>query len=400
MRHNYLFTTLALAAVTLMAGASATSEASIPEQEDNTPQPIISIIKQEHKPVWYIRQAALWKAETERNPRNDDAWLNYYHATRYAYWGDAEEQDDSFGKRLDAIVDEVAQAYPESYAQYILENFNQRMTSTHHPYEDHMEEAIRMRPDNVRYYPDYVVYLLSHDNEELLKDILRRWYESGEYSPSLLGYAYNEMIGMDSDGIIFVNGDVPTYSKLIVGQGKGLFPQITVVCVSLLWDEAYRQTICRKLGIPLYEAFGTSTTDAKAWEEGFEQHVIAHTKRAVYFSTLMEIPSFKDKLYSEGLIYRYSERPYDNLSMKKRNFEWGYLTDYLYEPMYPETYGASASRLNLNYIPCFKSLLDYYKTTGDKANYTRLYNLMKRIVYRAENLSDDERRQYHNEIDR
>ncbi|MBP5424464.1 MAG: hypothetical protein J6Y33_00115 [Prevotella sp.] len=393
MKNKILFTTLALMSAVLMAGASSAPD-------DNELQPIVTIVKHEHAPEWYARQAALWKAETERNPADDDAWINYYHATRYASWngGDGVTDTDNFNRQLDAIVEAVTHAHPGSYAQYVLENFNQRMTSTHKPYDDHMEEAIRMRPDNLRLYPDYVVYLMAHGNEELLGDILRRWYESGEYSPTLLGYAYNELIGMEPDGIIFVNGDVPTFSKLIVGKGKGLFPDITVVTVSLLWDDTYRHTVCRTLGIDDYAPYREG--DMKAWEEGFMLHIIRHTGRTAYFSSMMPIPSFNDRLYSEGLVYRYSEHPYDNLSMKKRNFEQGYLTDYLYEPLYPETYGASAQRLNLNYIPCLKSLLDYYKTSGDKQHYTQLYNLMKRIVWRAQDLTDDERKKYHAEIER
>lgn len=401
MKHNTLFITLALISATLMAGASEKPDGDRTPADDNTPQPIITIVKQEHSPEWYARQATLWKAETERHPQDDNAWINYYHATRYSLWDAGGQQDiDNFNRLLDAIVDNVRQAHPESYAQYVLENVNRRMTSTHPPYEDHMEEAIRMRPDNIRLYPDYVAYLLTQGKNDLLYDILQRWYASGEYSPSLLGYAYNEMIGMDANGIIFVNGDVPTYSKLIVAQGKGLFPSITVVCISLLWDDTYRHTICRQLGIPEFEAFGTTQTDPAAWEEAFELHIIRYTGRPTYFSSMMPVPSFSDRLYSEGLVYRYSEKPYDNLSMKKRNYELGYLTDYLYEPLYPETYGASATRLNLNYIPCLKSLLDHYKSTGDIPHYTQLYNLMKRIVWRAENLTDNERKKYHAEIDR
>ena len=77
-----------------------------------------------------------------------------------------------------------------------------------------------------------------------------------------------------------------------------------------------------------------------------------------------------------------------------------YLTDYLYETYTPETYEASAYKLNLNYIPCFKSLLDFYKENGDKRQMRRLYGLMKRIVIRTENLTDEERKRYNDEIDR
>ena len=49
---------------------------------------------------------------------------------------------------------------------------------------------------------------------------------------------------------------------------------------------------------------------------------------------------------------------------------------------------------------CFKSLLDYYKESGQKQKYTELYGLMKRIVFKTEGISDEKRKQYHDEIDR
>jgi hypothetical protein len=129
-------------------------------------------------------------------------------------------------------------------------------------------------------------------------------------------------------------------------------------------------------------------------------HIIKHTRRpAVYFSTLMNVPSFKDKLYSEGLVMRYSEKPYDNLAIKRKNFEENYLTDYLRESFLPESYTASANKFNLNYIPCFKSLLDHYKQTGNTARYNELRTLMLRIVEQID-VPDEEKQKYYEEIDR
>ena len=46
----------------------------------------------------------------------------------------------------------------------------------------------------------------------------------------------------------------------------------------------------------------------------------------------MEMPKFTDKLYSEGLVMRYSEKPYDNLAIKRKNYEELYLTDTITRP--------------------------------------------------------------------
>jgi hypothetical protein len=113
----------------------------------------------------------------------------------------------------------------------------------------------------------------------------------------------------------------------------------------------------------------------------------------------MEMPKFTDKLYSEGLVIRYSEKPYDNLAMKRRNYEELYLTDYLRESFAPERYPASATPYSFNYIPCFKSLLDYYKRSGNIQRYNELRNLMTGIV-KSIDVPEEERRKYYEEIDR
>ena len=111
------------------------------------------------------------------------------------------------------------------------------------------------------------------------------------------------------------------------------------------------------------------------------------------------MPKCIDKLYSEGLVMRYSKKPYDNLSIKRKNYEELYLTDYLRESFLPESYPATIDRYNFNYIPCLKSSLDYYKQSGNTPRYNELRNLMVRIVEQI-NVSVEEREQYYEEINR
>ena len=375
------------------------ASASIHAQNaDATPQPIESFVKVEYEPDWYATQAELWHKEALKNPSNDDAWINWFRATRYNMIL-SDGFDDVDDSKLSEIAQTVRKQRPDSYARYILDYYCTMWIKRTEDFEDNMSKAISMRPDNRVLYPDYVVYLLKNGNQEQMDDIIKRWYDTGEYSYNLLNYAYNEMIGMQQNGIIFVNGDTPTYSKLLVKYGKDLFSDITVICISLLATPEYRSAVSKELGIspvpePDYQNYDKWTDDAV-------MHIIRESKRPCYFSTVIpNLPSFQDKLYSEGLVYKYSDKRYDNLAVKQENYEKRYLLDYLYEQFTPETYEATAYKLNLNYIPCFKSLLDYYKESGQKQKYTELYGLMKRIVFKTEGISDEKRKQYHDEIDR
>ena len=368
------------------------------QKADATPQPIESFVKVKYGPGWYEKQAELWHDVALKDPSNDDAWINWFRATRYQMIMSVgfDNVDDS---KLAKIAQTVREERPDSYARYILDYYCTMWIYGPEEYEDNMAKAISMRPDNRILYPDYVVYLLKTGNQEQMGEILKRWYETGEYSYNLLNYAYNEMIGMQQNGIIFVNGDTPTYSKLIVKYGKDLFPDKTIICMSLLATPEYRTTVSKELGIKPIPEPDPKTFDE--WTDEAVMHIIRESKRPCYFSTVIpNLPSFQDKLYSEGLVYKYSDRKYDNLAVKQENYEKKYLLDYLYEQFTPETYEASAYKLNLNYIPCFKSLLEYYKESGNKQKYSELYGLMKRIVFKTDGITEEKRKEYHDEIDR
>ena len=393
----------------ILMAVFATADAQTAKNESaDKPEKIVTFVKTEHSTDWYAKQAKLWEAEVKKDPNNDDAWINWYRATRYKIMfeaNDANSKNDNNHDYIDGdysplkdIAVRLAKERPDSYARYTIDYFCDMFVSGFEC-EDNMLKAIEMRPDNEEMYTDYVVYLLRKGETNLMAEILKKWYNTGEYSYSLLNYAYNEMAGLEQNGIIFVNGDTPTFSKLLVKYGKDLFPDISVICMSLLATPEYRKTVSNELGIssipePDYQNYAKWTDDAV-------MHIIRESKRPCYFSTVIpNLPSFQDKLYSEGLVYKYSDRRYDNLAVKQENYEKRYLLDYLYEQFTPETYEATAYKLNLNYIPCFKSLLNYYKESGQKQKYSELYGLMKLIVFKTDGISDDTRKYYLDEIDR
>jgi hypothetical protein len=77
---------------------------------------------------------------------------------------------------------------------------------------------------------------------------------------------------------------------------------------------------------------------------------------------------------------RYSAKPYDNISIKRRNYEKKYLLDYLQESFSPERYTTSADGLKLNYVVVFQSLLKHYREAGDKAHLEELYGLLRKVI--------------------
>lgn len=397
MKRKYAFI-LGLVAI---IGLASISDAVQAQTKNLTPQKVETPVKVHQSAEWYKMQEFLWKAEIDKDPKNEEAWGNYYRAVKYRSWS---ESMPDINERLDAIVEEMGKVIPDTYTYYITRCHN----NNHAQDNPGMAKAIRMRPDAVDDYPTFISYLMQTGDEETMCDILTRWYNSGTYSPTLLNYAYNELIGLAPNAIIFAHGDTQTFAKLILQYGKGVRPDVTIVNTSFwLFTTSYRSRIEKKLGLPCFAKqvddgiYKLDNNDFEKVKDVVYQHLIDNTDRPIYFSPMMEteMPRCADQLYSEGLVMRYSKKPYDNLAIKRRNYEELYLTDYLRESFLPESYPASIDRYNFNYIPCFKSLLDYYKRSGNTARYQELHSLMVRIVEQI-NVPAEDKLKYYEEINR
>lgn len=208
----------------------------------------------------------------------------------------------------------------------------------------------------------------------------------------MLNHFYNEMSGLPEGSIIIGWGDMPIYSYLILQNVKGLFKSIVPICGQLLYVKEYRDYMCNKLNIPMIEEADTYDSNKMF------MHIINHSNRPVFFSSTSPMPSFTDKLYSEGLVSRYSETRYDNIAAKRRNFESNYLFDYLREdfeycfPVY--------ERIKMNYVTVFESLLGHYKKTGNTQQYNKLYKLLKGIIENNTELTEQEKRHYEQLLDK
>lgn len=347
------------------------------------PEEIVSFVRTEHDAAWYRHQADLWEKEVRKDPNYDDAWYYWFTARRYQLiYEDADNAE--LNKVLKDIVKRVHKERPNSFARYILD-YEASHLLNYDPeadIQDNMLKAIKMRPDFKAVYPAYTSYLYQYGTEEQLADILKRWYESGDYSYALMSFAYNCLAGMEKDGILITGGDADTFSTLMVKYGKGLFQDRIIINRSALRNPEYLEKVCKELGIgPVDPPRDWRNMDyVDKWEENLFFSIAHTSKRPLYFSSLVKPDYFKQFLYSEGFVVKYSSRKYDNLAVKRRNFEETYLLDYLKESFAPETYVASAYYINMNFIPCFKSLLDYYKSNGMKKEYAKLHDLMTGIV--------------------
>jgi len=139
----------------------------------------------------------------------------------------------------------------------------------------------------------------------------------------------------------------------------------------------YREWLFSKLKIeiPVLEE-PASAEDYNHNEQNLLQAIIDHYGRKVYFSATTPSSSmdpWKDDLYNEGLLLKYSRKSYDNLAVKRRNVEERYMLEYLLVSFRPEW--TAGQRLSANYAVLLADLLPYY-ARHDQEKYDWLIKLL------------------------
>lgn len=343
--------------------------------------------------VWYVEQKEAWKAQTQRNPKDETAWLNYYHAAHYMGW---------WGTNSDSVVreamNEMKQAIPDTYTYNYCAY--RAIGSGHSEEKDgdkYAEAALEKLPDDMQFfdYDQWVCYLAMKGYEPRMAQMAKRYFESGIYSENVLRYGYNELAGMDADGIYIGSGDTSIIPKWLIQEGMGKHKDKTIVCIPFLAVKEYRMWLNKKLDIQLPE-WETGTYDTyQDFERATLQSIIDKYGSKVYFSATTPPSSmepWKQNLYNEGLLLKYSKNRYDNLAVKRRNVEERYMLEYLLVSFRPDW--TSGQRLSANYAVLLADLLPYYEKHDQK----RYDWLMRRLVSGISNtsLSEEKKQEYMN----
>ena len=336
--------------------------------------------------VWYVGQKEAWKAQTVKDPTNETAWLNYYNAARYMSWF---QQGDSTAKQ---VVREMETTIPDSYTFNFCAYRESAQGKGYGDPKKYAEAALTKLPDDMQFfdYDNWVCYLAMQGDETRMKPLAKRYFDSGIYSEAVLRYSYNELAGMDEGSIYIANGDAAIIPKWLIQEGMGLHKDKIVVCAPFLAVKEYREWLFRKLNITLPTLKEpTSAEDYDNNEHALLQAMIDKYGSKVYFSTTTPsatMEPWKQNLYNEGLLLKYSKKPYDNLAVKRRNVEERYMLEYLLVSFRPEW--TAGQRLSANYAVLLADLLPYY-AKHDRKRYDWL---MKLLVSGVTNTSLEEER--------
>jgi hypothetical protein len=334
------------------------------------PEPVYSNARV-HKPIdWYKQQAAAWKKVTEAEPGNAMAWYYYYYANRNLQYRDTddkrthEEKQAAMAQLLSAMEKGIPDSYEYNLVKWMNGGFDMKLI----PY---LERAVRLGEGRTEHL-DFLVNIAELDRDIKKRDhsSLKK-HEAGNLSTGMLYYNYNVIAGLDPNAILVTAGDNDTYPVWVL-QAMGIRRDITVLNLSLLQIDSYRDKIFNELGIA---DFGRLHHDSPAlvarhrFRKEIVQHIAANTKGYPVYVALSAAEGYTSEieqdLYLTGLTYRYSKASFDNIAVMRHNFEQQYALDYIDKPYYQDISAELVQMINANYVVPMLKLFDHYKVSGD-----------------------------------
>lgn len=319
-----------------------------------------------------VKRVQKWEDYVEEHPKDEMAWRNLYDAKQSLsyYTKNYISMDEEEGK---AFMQRVQRAIPDTYTYYLLAMETCRVSAEIRKYGN---EALKRLPEKM-IQADYDIwcrFLINDKGGNRLKGMLTRYYESGLMSPEVLYYHYNEMQGMEEGGIYLASWEGEIIPKKMIQEVFGLHRDKILANRNGDWGIIWKQC-----GVPFPDVnwaetipmdscyFDTQTFRMMAWIAEHSQHPVYYSANRLGDHTKKRIPKeLLQNLYNEGLLVRYSSKPYDNMAVTCRNVEERYLLDYLYLPFTPipkpnGTYFSDVTDYAYDTIILLQGILPYYQ---------------------------------------
>lgn len=352
--------------------------------QEARPQKVLRIVYETKPDEWYREQAKLWKKVIDKNPKNAEAWHNYYNAVRYEDFNNTINSKEK-KEKLQKIVDDLGKNVPDSYEYSYLKGFNSNEINNKIKF---IQKAHELAPDR----PDPLYELISYyeikGDEDKVSKYYNALYATKDVAPWLVNYNYNVLMSTEENAIIFTNGDNDTYPCRMLQEAKGIRPDVSVLNISMSATDTYLERILGIKGIKInrkelmQRAVTVGPDDAKVFSiSTFAQVVCKYLSEnypdfPVYFALTVYEQHFKplkDDLFIVGLAYLYSPKRIDNIALVKKNLENNIRRDYLHYDWYNDLYPGLnlMNRMHLNYVPGMMMLAEHSKTSGqqEKAQY-------------------------------
>ena len=355
---------------------------------------IESITANSHEPEWYAAQAEAWQKRVDENPQDQWAWRNLFRATCYyeqftGGWG--ENQDES--KTAD-VIRRMEAALPDSFVLNLCKGRFCLTTDVTAKRGDNILRAIELMPENI--CPEDLEFLavrlwINAPENPRVKDLYAKSYRAKYFPSRIMHFNHNMLRCMEPNALYFSNGDLDTEPMKMLQEALGERTDVIIINLSFLHATTFMDALYKKLNIaPLtlnVQDYGDKY--GEKWLQYYEADIIMYlikeSKRPAYFSPTNPKVSIldTDSIFNEGLVLKYSPKPYNNFDVAMHNVKEVYNLEYLAEPDLVYDSWETSAMVDLNHVTLLAHLIAKFRKKGDEDQAMRLYNILSRCMERC-----------------
>lgn len=358
---------------------------------------IESIIANSHEPEWYGKQAEAWQKIVDANPKDQWAWRNLFRATNYyqsftkGYGKSWEEQDKT---RPADVIRKMEATLPDSYVLNLCKcRFSLSADSVASRRGDFVHRAIELMPEDIcsedLEYLTVRLWIADPENPRV-KELFTKSYQNKYFPTRIMHFNHNMLQCMQPNALYFSNGDLDTEPMKMLQEALGERTDVTIINFSFLHADSFMEALYKKLNIkPLtlnVQDYGKYGEDwYKHYESDIIMYLIKESKRPAYFSPTNGKVSIlnKDSIYNEGLILKYSPKPYNNFDVAMHNVKEVYNLEYLAEPDLVYDSWQTSEHMDMNHVTLLANLIGKFRKKGDEVQAQRLYNILSKCIERC-----------------
>ncbi len=355
---------------------------------------IESITANSHEPEWYAAQAEAWQKRVDADPQDQWAWRNLFRATCYyeqftGGWG--ENQDES---RTADVIRRMEATLPDSFVLNLCKGRFCLTTDVTAKRGDNILRAIELMPENI--CPEDLEFLavrlwINDPENPRVKELYTKSYQSRYFPSRHMHFNHNMLQSMQPNALYFSNGDLDTEPMKMLQEALGERTDVIIINLSFLHATTFMDALYKKLNIaPLtlnVQDYGDKY--GEKWLQYYEADIIMYlikeSKRPAYFSPTNPKVSIldTDSIFNEGLVLKYSPKPYNNFDVAMHNVKEVYDLEYLAEPDLVYDSWETSAMVDLNHVTLLAHLIAKFRKKGDEDQAMRLYNILSKCVERC-----------------
>ncbi len=180
----------------------------------------------------------------------------------------------------------------------------------------YLQKAYAIYPENVDLYDDFMAYYEMTDNAMDRRVFSTKLYKSNTISDYVMEYNYNVLMSLPNNAILFTNGYDDTYPVWVTQDVKKVRKDVTIINIGLLNDKVYRDNALKQAGLK----YKKKNQGADLIVDLMQSNPNADIYLAMTVDKNIIVKLYK-KLYLTGLVFKYSEKPINNVIITKEKWE-------------------------------------------------------------------------------